>query len=74
MRIVASARKHGVADDDILHAVAHPLRTYTDQGDFGLVMVIGPARSGVVLEVGLVDDEDDSRVVHAQPARRTYWP
>ena len=74
MRIVASARKHGLAAEDILHAVAHPLRTYTDQGDFGLVMVIGPARNGIVIEVGVVDDEDDPRVVHAQSARRKYWP
>ena len=75
MRIVASARKHGVADEDILHAVAHPLRTCTDQGDFDLVMVVGPARSGVVLiEVGVVDDEDDPRGGHAQPARRKFWP
>jgi len=54
LRIVASAGKHGVAEDDILHAVAHPLRTYTDQGDFSLVIVIGPARNVIVVEVGAV--------------------
>jgi len=74
VRVAVSARKHGVADADILHAVAHPLRTFTDQGDLGVVMVIGPARNGVVLEVGLVDDDTDPRVIHAQPARRRYWP
>lgn len=74
MRIAASARKHGVADADILHAVAHPLRAFTDQGDLSLVMVIGPARNGVVLEIGLVDDDTDPRVIHAQPARLKYWP
>ncbi len=74
MRIAASARKHGVAAADILHAVAHPLRTFTDQGDLSLVMVVGPARNGVILEVGLVDDDTDLRVVHAQPARRKCRP
>lgn len=73
MRVAASAHKHGVADQDIRHALAHPLRTFTDQGDDSLVMVIGTARNGQVLEVGLVDD-DDPRVIHAQPARRKYWP
>ena len=38
------ARQRGVAEDGVLHAVAHPLRTCTDQGDFSLVMVIGPAQ------------------------------
>lgn len=74
MRIAASARKHGVADADIVHAVTHPLRTFTDQGDLSLVMVIGPARNGVVLEVGVVDDDADPRVIHAQPVRRKCWP
>lgn len=74
MRVAASVPEHGVADTDILHAVAHPLRTLNDQGDLSSVMVVGPARNGVILEVGLVDDDTDLRVVHARPARRKYWP
>lgn len=74
MRVAASAHRHGVADPDIRHALAHPLRTFTDQGDVSVVMVIGTARNGQVLEVGLVDDDEDPRVIHAQPARRKYWP
>jgi hypothetical protein len=38
--IIASARKHGVADDDILHAFNHPIG-YEDL-DEGFVMIIGP--------------------------------
>jgi len=47
---------------------------YEDQGDHGLTMVVGTARDGQVLEVGVVEDDDDPRAVHAQPARPKYWP
>ena len=41
--IIASARKHGIADDDMLHACNHPIG-YEDI-DEGSVMIIGPTRS-----------------------------
>jgi len=41
--IVASARKHGIADDDILHAFNHPVRY--EVLDDGFVMIVGPTRS-----------------------------
>lgn len=37
---IASARKHGVSDEDILHTFNHPI-SYEDLDD-GLVMIIGP--------------------------------
>jgi hypothetical protein len=73
MRITASAKRHGVPDADILHALANPLRDYTSQGDHAVTMIIGPARDGLVLEVGVVFD-DEPRAIHAMPARRKYWP
>jgi hypothetical protein len=39
--IVDSARKHGVADDDILRAFHHPV-SYEDL-DEGFTMIIGPS-------------------------------
>ncbi len=68
--IIASARKHGVADDDILHAFNHPLR-YEDL-DEGFVMIIGPGRSAQLIEVGLIDTDHGPVVVHAMTARRKY--
>jgi len=41
--IVDSARKHGIADEDVLHAFNNPVR-YEDLDD-GFVMIIGPTRS-----------------------------
>ena len=74
VRIVSTARKHGIADADVPHALRHPLRDYPDQGTHKLTLVIGPARDGSILEVGIVEDEVETRVVHAMPARPRYWP
>ena len=68
--IIDSARKHGVADEDILHAFNHPMR-YQDL-DEGFVLVIGPTRSGQLIELGLVDTEEGPVIVHAMQARRKY--
>lgn len=55
--ILASARKHGVADDDFLHAYRNPIRVF-DLDD--LTMLIGPDETTRLLEIG---------VAHAMPAR-----
>ncbi|HEY5855565.1 MAG TPA: hypothetical protein VIW24_16330 [Aldersonia sp.] len=68
--IIVSARKHGVADDDILHAFNHPLR-YEDLDD-GFVMIIGPTQSAHLIEVGFIDTDHGPVIVHAMTARRKY--
>jgi hypothetical protein len=71
MEILASARKHGVADEDIRHALAHAVR-WLDLDD-GLVMAVGPSQAGRLLEIGVVTAEDDEPlIVHAMPARPKY--
>jgi hypothetical protein len=37
-------------------------------------MFIGGARDGTVLEIGVVLDDDDPRIIHAMRARAKYWP
>ena len=69
-RIADSARRHGVADEDMLHAVRNAVAT--EDLDEGLTMFIGPARDAMVLEVGVVDGEDGPVIVHAMAARRKY--
>ena len=44
---MASARKHGITDDDMLHAYRHPIRV------FDLDMLIGADHSGRMLEIGV---------------------
>jgi hypothetical protein len=69
--IADSARKHGVADEDMLHAFRNPVRVeYLDEG---LTMFIGPRRDGNrLLEVGVVDGAEGPVIVHADRARPKY--
>lgn len=48
--MLASARKHGIPDDDLFHAYRHPIRVFDLDG---LTMLIGADQSGRLLEVGL---------------------
>ena len=68
--IAESARKHGIRDDDILHAFNNPIRT--EDLDEGLTMLIGPDHTGTLYEIGVVDSNDGPIVVHAMPARPKY--
>jgi hypothetical protein len=72
--ILDTARKHGVADEDILHALRNAVFDYPHQGDHELTMAVGPARNGAtMLEVGyLMSEEGRLVVVHAMRARRKY--
>jgi hypothetical protein len=68
--IVDSARKHGIADEDVLHAFDHPV-SYEDLDD-GFVMVIGPTSSAQLVELGVLDTDHGPVIVHAMTARRKY--
>lgn len=61
IEVLATARKHGMADDDILHALRNAIFDYPNQGDHELTMAVGPARNGVTMvEVGYLSSEDGS--------------
>ena len=67
MRITESARRHGVSDNAIRHAVANAIRLVdTDDGLF----VIGADSSGRMLELVARSTESGEVVVfHAMPLR-----
>ena len=69
--IIAIARRHGVADEDILHAYRNPIRTI-DLLDDNLSMLIGPDQSARLLEVGVSTAEGIEFVIHAMPARDKF--
>lgn len=76
LEIEPSARKHGVLDEDMLHALRHHWRAYETDDD-AVLMVIGPTRSGAPVEVGVVFDSDGLAVIHAMAARPKFlegWP
>lgn len=68
--IAPSARKHGIADDDMIHAFNNP--TLVDELDDGFTMFIGGDRTGNLLEVGVIDSIDGPILIHAMPARPRY--
>jgi hypothetical protein len=67
--IVASARKHGISDNDMLHAYRNPLRVFQVED---LVMLIGGEETGRMLEVGVVAAEGIEFIIHAMPARERF--
>jgi hypothetical protein len=72
MRIGEPARKHGVSDVDILHAVRNSMRRV--QMDDDLTMLIGPATDGGLLEIGVLDIAgNDPVAIHAMPLRRKFY-
>jgi hypothetical protein len=73
VEIYRSARTHGIADDDVLHAVEHALAV--GEQDDGKVLYLGPDRAGNLLEVVSVMREDGSEIViHAMRMRARYKP
>ena len=67
--ILASARRHGVSDDDMLHAYQHPIRVFEANG---FVMLIGADQAGRLLEIGVASAEGIDFIVHAMPARSRF--
>jgi hypothetical protein len=68
--IAISARKHGVRDDDMIHAFNHPI--LVDDLEEGLTMFVGADLAGNLLEVGIIDSSDGPIIIHAMPARPKY--
>ena len=67
--VLASARKHGTTDTDMLHAFHHPIRVF-DLDE--LTMLVGADHSGRMLEVGVAVGEGVEFIVHAMPAREKF--
>lgn len=73
MEIHASARRHGIGDADILHALAHPLAVEDLGEDPDRWLVVGPDCAANLLEiVVLVTQEGTEMIIHAMPLRPIY--
>jgi hypothetical protein len=68
--IAASALKHGLGEEEILHAYRNPIRVW-DLGE-GFTMMIGANAAAIVLEVGYVQGETAVVIVHAMRAREKF--
>jgi len=72
MRIGQPARKHGVTEEDMRHAVRNGMRRI-DLGE-DLTMLIGPAVDGTLLEIGVLDIEgEDPVVIHAMELSPKFY-
>lgn len=73
MDIHPSARRHGVDDDDMLHAVERSMVVEDIGEDPDRWLVIGPDRAANLLEVVvLITAEGDELIIHAMPLRAVY--
>jgi hypothetical protein len=72
VEILPSARKHGVSDDDIRHAIDNAIAAITRPEQPEFTMLIGPTISSRLLEIGVVETDDQDYVIHAMPAREKY--
>jgi hypothetical protein len=71
VEIHPSARKHGIADEDIKHAMRHALAI--DDQDDDTRLYLGPARSADLLEVvTIVRDDGSELAIHAMKMRPKY--
>jgi hypothetical protein len=71
VEIHSAARKHGIADADIQHALEHAM-TIEDQDD-DTRPYLGPARSAALLEIVTIVCDDGSEVaIHAMGMRAKY--
>ncbi len=71
VEIHASARKHGIADEDIEHATAHAMAIEDQDDDTRLYL--GPSRSADLLEVvTIVRDDGSELAIHAMKMRPKY--
>lgn len=74
MEILASALKHGVAVEDIDHAWTNAIRyvEYEYHGQDRL-LVIGPNRHGLMLELVAVPADIPLRIIHADRLRPKFF-
>ncbi len=68
--VAPSALKHGLGEEEELHAYRNPIRVW-DLGD-GFTMMIGANAAAVVLEVGYVRSANSDVIVHAMRARERF--
>jgi hypothetical protein len=71
MEIHPSARRHGIADEDIEHAVTNAMAI--DDQDDDTRLYLGPARNADMLEVvTIVRDDGSELAIHAMKMRPKY--
>ena len=72
VEIAGSARRHGISDEDMLHAARNAFAEVpTGQPD--LIFLIGADTTGRFLEVIVVDPEEDPVIIHTDVLRPKFY-
>ena len=73
MEIHSSARRHGVDNEDMLHAVDNSLALEDLSEDPDRWLVVGPDRVANLLEIiVLITEQGTEMIIHAMPLRAIY--
>ena len=73
MEIQSSARRHGVSDEDSIHAITNSLVVDDLGEDPDRWLVIGPDTAGNLLEVVvLITSDQRELIIHSMPMRPQY--
>jgi uncharacterized DUF497 family protein len=73
VRIHDAARKHGVDDQDVLHAIDHALAIDDAGEEPDRWLVIGPDRAGNLLEVVIMTTTEGTQLaIHAMAMRAKF--
>ena len=64
-----SARRHGVSDDDIRHALRNFIARTDDAEDESVELFLGPDHAANLIEVGVLQTSEGLVIIHAMPGR-----
>jgi len=64
-----SARRHGIPDEAIRHALRHHFAYAADPEDESMDLLLGPDYGGNLIEVGILDTGEEKVIIHAMAAR-----
>jgi hypothetical protein len=67
-----SARRHGIEDADVVHAVDHALAVEDAGEDPDRYLVLGADRAGNLLEVVVLVTDEVQIAIHAMPMRPRF--
>jgi hypothetical protein len=72
MDILAAALKHGIAAEEILHAIDNALAVDEVAEDPIRYLILGPNLGGNLLEIVILDRPNGPCVIHAMKMREKY--
>lgn len=74
MQVKSSARKHGISDEDMRHAIRNVM--FYREREYGgemQVLFIGPAVDGRLLEIVATPSPDPVKIIHADNLRANLF-